>query len=621
MTTPYLKLTGEQISVLESNGCTAEDWGRVMVRNGFDTAFVRNVRFGGDVLAGAITSGVFADIYGISKQVGLYNAAIYNCTIGDNVYISNIGGHISNYDIADRVVIENAGMIACIGKTAFGNGAEVASINEAGGREVPIYDHLTSQVAYIIAMYRHRPETIKRLGGMISGYAAAAASDRGFIGAGSILTNCKSVINVKIGARAVVDGAASLREGTINSTDSSPSKVGVGVIASDFIMACSSRVDTGSMLRRCFVGEGTIFENGFSAENSLFFANCHCNHGEACAVFAGPYTVTHHRSTLLIAGYFSFFNAGSGANQSNHMYKSGPVHQGIHLRGCKFGSDAYIMLPARTGAFSIVTGRHYSHYDTAEMPFSFIVDEEESSHLIPAANIRGCGIARDIKKWPARDKRYGVASDIINFDLMTPYTGGRILRAIEICEMLAAKYPTVDTITWNRIRIKMTRLKRGLTHYKQTLRSYVARLFTEKGASLSGPYMPHGNMEGWVDMAGMIAPKILVTQLLDDIDNGKLDSLPAIEEALRNINAGYDTYVNDWAVYAISAMLGKNADKITDKELAAFIKEGEKDGQAIAAAIELDAKRDAAPLMSIGYGIDSSDEGEIASDFADVRGL
>lgn len=55
------------------------------------------------------------------------------------------------------------------------------------------------------------------------------------------------------------------------------------------------------MLRRCFVGEGVVIENGFSAENSLFFANSHLNHGEACAVFAGPYTVSHHRSTLLIA--------------------------------------------------------------------------------------------------------------------------------------------------------------------------------------------------------------------------------------------------------------------------------------------------------------------------------
>ena len=60
----------------------------------------------------------------------------------------------------------------------------------------------------------------------------------------------------------------------------------------------------------------------YSAEHSVFFANSQGFNGEACSIFAGPYTVTHHKSTLLIAGMFSFMNAGSGSNQSNHMYNT-----------------------------------------------------------------------------------------------------------------------------------------------------------------------------------------------------------------------------------------------------------------------------------------------------------
>ena len=82
----------------------------------------------------------------------------------------------------------------------------------------------------------------------------------------------------------------------------------------------------------------------FSAENSVFFANSEAFHGEAVSVFGGPYTVTHHKSSLLIAGMYSFFNAGSGTNQSNHMYKLGPVHQGILERGSKTGSFAYLLM-------------------------------------------------------------------------------------------------------------------------------------------------------------------------------------------------------------------------------------------------------------------------------------
>lgn len=66
---------------------------------------------------------------------------------------------------------------------------------------------------------------------------------------------------------------------------------------------------------------------------------------------AGPFTVSMHKSSLLIAGMYSFLNAGSGSNQSNHMYKLGPIHQGIVERGSKTTSDSYILWPARVGAF------------------------------------------------------------------------------------------------------------------------------------------------------------------------------------------------------------------------------------------------------------------------------
>ena len=94
-----------------------------------------------------------------------------------------------------------------------------------------------------------------------------------------------------------------------------------------------------------FVGQGVQLGKQFSSENSLFFANCEGFHGEACSIFAGPYTVTHHKSTLLIAGIYSFYNAGSGTNQSNHMYKLGPVHQGVLQRGSKNGSFSYMRWP------------------------------------------------------------------------------------------------------------------------------------------------------------------------------------------------------------------------------------------------------------------------------------
>ena len=149
------------------------------------------------------------------------------------------------------------------------------------------------------------------------------------------------------------------------------------VKARDFIAVEDSTIDTGATCHRCFIGERAIVANGFTAENSLFFSGSHCENGEAVAIFAGPFTVSHHKSSLLISGLFSFFNAGSGTNQSNHLFKGGAVHQAVHLRGCKFASNAYVMAPAIEGAYTMIMGRHHHHHDTSAIPFSYLIESDD----------------------------------------------------------------------------------------------------------------------------------------------------------------------------------------------------------------------------------------------------
>lgn len=624
----YRPLDCEEIELLCQQRCSAQNWSDIVVAEGFDPKYLVNVSFSGTIRLGVNGKEISCGS-GVIRHAGIYNAMLHNCTIGDNVLIYNVGRYIANYDIEDDVVIENVGQISCDGSNAFGNGTEVSAINEAGGREVPIYDELTAQIAYIMAMYRHRNRTIEQMQAMIAKRVSAKTSDRGVIAQAASVVNTTSLLNVRIGAYAVVDGASTLRNGTVNSSAESPTYVGSDVAARNFIIARSAKVDTGAMLRSCFVGEGVIIENGFSAEQSLFFANCHCTHGEACAVFAGPYTVTHHRATLLIAGYFSFFNAGSGANQSNHMYKSGPVHQGIHQRGCKFSSDAYILLPANTGVFTIVKGRHYQHHDTDAMPFSYLIEEKDDSYLLPAMNLRSYGTARDIRKWPGRDRRRGVASDLIRYELMTPYTAGKILQAIRECEYLQRRYPTAEEVTWNRVKIKMTALRKGLLLYKQALRSYLYELLKSNSVACTPvSTLPDDALAGlapssnewieWVDLAGLIVPAAVVNRLLDEVDEGSVDELDQLVERLRSLDQDYPQMVAHWAAYALEALLGKPASEITAGELRQVMEQGASDRKALAAAVAMDVHRDFAPLMAVGYGIDS--ESCRDADFRAVRG-
>ena len=393
--TEYRKPTPAEIEALTAAGNSAENWDAIEVAQNFTPAQLSGCRLEGRV------------------QIGR-GARLRRCTI-------------RNYRIGEEALIEGVTALECRRESSFGNGVRVAAINENGGRTVRIYDRLTAQTAYILAVYRYRPEAVEAIERMIERYAAERRDPLGTVGPHARITGARFIREVNIGKGATIDGASLLENGTV----CAGAYVGIDVQARDFIAAEGARIDGGTLLERCFAGECCTLDKHFTAVDSLFFANSHCENGEAVSIFAGPYTVSHHKSSLLIAGMFSFFNAGSGANQSNHLFKSGAVHQSVHLRGCKFGSGTYIMAPAIEGPFTLVLGRHTQHHDTSAFPFSYLVEQDGRSALMPGANLTSYGTVRDIGKWPERDRRT-VKRDRINFEEDNPYLAGGMIDAVNL---------------------------------------------------------------------------------------------------------------------------------------------------------------------------------------------
>ena len=347
----YRALTPGEIAALEASGSTADDWSSIEVAEDFHPSQLRGARLGGRV------------------------------RLASGVCIRNSG--VRNYDIGAGTLVEEVVRLECRGESAFGNGTEVAVMNENGGRTVRIYSGLTAQIAYMAAVYRHRPALVAALDRMARRAADAARSAQGSIGRDCRITDCRLLRDVCIGHGATLEGVSVLSNGTVGDF----SRIGIDVKAYDFVTAEHALVDNGSLIERCFIGERCIFDRGYTASDSLFFANSHCENGEAVSIFAGPYTVSHHKSSLLIAGMFSFFNAGSGTNQSNHLFKCGAVHQAVHRRGCKFASGAYVMSPAIEGVYTMIMGRHTHHHDTSVFPFSYLLEQEGRSALLPGANL------------------------------------------------------------------------------------------------------------------------------------------------------------------------------------------------------------------------------------------
>ncbi|MDR2622388.1 MAG: DUF4954 family protein [Dysgonamonadaceae bacterium] len=221
----YRKLTNEEISTLESRFCSAENWDTVEVSNDFNPMKISKVVFSGNIKIGKLDSDFTFD-GGIKKPAGIHNVCIHNCEIGDNVLIDNVQSYIANYQIGNNTVIQNVDRLLTEGKSKFGNGVEVAVLNETGGREVMINDKLTAHVAYILALYRHRPQLIQSLCRMIRFYADKHASETGTIGDNVRIINCGLIRNVKIGNNACIEGARRLENGSINSNEFDPVFVG-----------------------------------------------------------------------------------------------------------------------------------------------------------------------------------------------------------------------------------------------------------------------------------------------------------------------------------------------------------------------------------------------------------
>ena len=626
----FRKLTESEIKTLTEQVCRCDDWSQIEVAEPFKPEYIRNSNFSGDIRIGVFEKEV-TFFGGVKKHSGIFNATIHNCRIGNNVYIGQIRNYIANYVIEDDVVIENVDLLAVDGLSSFGNGTNVRVLNETGGRELPVYDHLSAQLAYILALYRHRPSVIDKIIAMINDYAKSVSSNMGTVAECTHLTNCRTLRNIRIGAHACLEGIYRVSDGTINSNANAPTYFGPGVIAQHFIASTGSVVTEGAVISNTFVGQGCVLGKQYSADHSLFFANCQGMHGEACAIFAGPYTVSHHKSTLLIAGYFSFLNAGSGSNQSNHMYKLGPIHQGIVERGSKTASDSYIMWPAKIGPFTLVSGRHYKHSDTSDMPFSYLFESGDDSVLVPGANLNSVGTIRDAQKWPKRDKRTDPNQlDCINFNLLSPYTIHRMMKALDVLNQLQKiSGETSEFYSYQSAKIKPGSLQNGLKLYETGIikflgNSLIKRLETTHFNNDSAiqarlrPDTPIGTGE-WLDIAGLIAPKSEVEQLLNDIDCGRIKTLDEIADSFRKMHNNYYTYEWTWAIEKIQERFGKKIDEITYRDVIRMVEMWKESVVALDKVLYDDARKEFALSSRIGFGVDGS-EYDRKLDFEQVRG-
>lgn len=627
----YKTLTFEDIAVLESQECIAEDWNRIEIHPDTDLKKINKISFSGFVKIGLL-EGEFCLPGGMKTKSGLRNASLHNCIIGNGVLIENVHNYVANYTIGDNAYIQNIHYLYVDRESSFGNGTEVAVLNETGGREVIIYDNLSAHFAYIYSFYRHRPDLIKNMKKMIEDYTSKVKSNMGTIGCNVRIVNVDAIKNVRIGSYASLEGCQLLENGSINSNQEDPIHIGYGVVANDFIISSGTRVTDGVMLTRCFVGQSCRLGHTYSATDSLFFSNCQGENGEACSIFAGPFTVTHHKSTLLIAGMFSFMNAGSGSNQSNHMYKLGPIHQGIIERGGKTTSNSYILWPARIGAFSLIMGRHKDNSDTSSLPFSYLIENNDQTVLVPGINLKSVGTIRDAQKFPKRDGRKDSHKlDFINFNLLSPYTIQKMFKGIEVLNQLRlSSGETSKTYIYQGCIIQAASLNRGIDLYNIAIKKFlgnsiISRLKDcgcETDEVMRQCLKPDTEIgcETWRDLSGLLAPKPEVENLLTMIENSEIKDAEDIHVYLKNLHENYYSLEWTWAWAKIKDYYNVSLDTITREDVISIVEQWKEAVVGLDRLTYQDAKKEFSLSSRISFGLDGNRYVQKV-DFECVRGI
>ena len=587
----YRPLTSEEIEVLKSNDCWAEDWTSINVSEDFKPNYMHRVMLYGEVNIGAFNKNVEVS-QGFVKHSGINNATLRNVTIGDDCLIENVGNFINNYTIGDDCYISNISTMETTEGATFGEGNLVSVLNEVGEGNVILFSDLNSQLAAFMVKHFSDKELKENIRQLIKTDIENKAPERGQIGSNVKIVNTKEITNCVINDLCEVNGASRLSDCTLLGSVHGNVYVGTGVIIENSIIAEGSSVINSVKIQDCFVGEACQLSNGFTASASVFFANSYMSNGEACAAFCGPFTASHHKSSLLIGGMFSFYNAGSATNFSNHAYKMGPMHWGILERGSKTASGAYLLMPATLGSFSVCFGKLMHHPNTRNLPFAYLIADGDKMFLIPGRNITTVGLYRDIKKWPKRDLRAQEnRKSIVNFDWLSPFSVGEILKGKKILESL--REVTGDNVSqylYHEYIIPASSLHKGIKYYDIALRIYmgaVLKRVLKRDPSITPPASQTG-IGDWDDLSGLLLPVSEEERIVNDLQDGTIDSIQQLIERFEEIDANYRQYQWAWTYkmvcdyYGISEITLEDANRIHEDYIKArrsWIAEIKKDAE------------------------------------------
>ena len=448
----YRKLTKTEIKSLQQNNNTADDWGKLLVADPFNSNLIKNCNFFGLNRIGKLEN-VFLEYHDIRLQVGLYNSTIISCDFGDNVAINNVN-YMSHYIAGNEVIIVNVNELAASDHAKFGNGiireGEKESVriwleicNENAGRNILPFNGMLPGDAWLWSRYRDDEALMKKFKQFTENQFDKKRGYYGKIGDGTVIKNCGIIKDTWIGSEAYVKGANKLKNLTINSGPEGKTQIGEGVELVNGIIGFGCRIFYGVKAVRFILSDHSQLKYGARLINSYLGYNSTISCCEVLNSLIFPAHEQHHNNSFLCAALvLGQSNMAAGATIGSNHNSRGADGEIIAGRGFWPGLCVSLKHNSKFASFTIIAKGDYPAEINIPIPFSLVSNDVANDKLVvmPAYwfMYNMYALARNEEKYVARDQRSDKTQQI-EYDFLAPDSVNEIFDSIKLLKKLTGQ--------------------------------------------------------------------------------------------------------------------------------------------------------------------------------------
>lgn len=577
----WRNLTVAEVITLENGGCSADDWDNIRVLEGFNSVLITDCRFYGKVRIGRLSNS-YLEYHDLRLPVGLRSCTVVSCDIGDDVALHNID-YMAHTVVEKRCIIFNVNELITTDHAKFGNGVvmegenedvriwlEIA--NENGGRKVLPFDGMLPADAWIWSKYRDDEALMDRFVEMTGKVRDSRRGLYGYIGAETVIKDCRVLKDVRIGERAYIKGCNKLKNLTINSDADRSTQLGEGCELVNGIIGYDCRVFYGVKAVRFILCDHSNLKYGARLINSVLGSNSTISCCEVLNALIFGSHEQHHNSSFLCAsvlkGQTNMASAATVGSNHNSRSSDGEI---IADRGFWPGLSVSLKHNSRFASFCLIAKGSYPAELDIPLPFCLVSNNESSGELqlMPGYWFRYnmYALARNAAKTAARDKRL-VKHQELEFDWLAPDTVDQMRKARRILEAWGdestavsdGRYPSgralleaeddPELYAGDSCRVESGHRRARILHagrawkdYGRMIRYYSVRtLLPDAGVKVpdSISQTKPAEIGPWENVGGQLILHSNLKKLKERIRSGKINNWPGMHDAYREIGDSYE---------------------------------------------------------------------------------